>query len=91
MLATLEFITYYGIGFFGGMKWFTPQAYTENMFGDILAIINQGVFLATQTQTPGEPAMEIMGYIILKGTDILSGTIVLGYLVQKLVEKKDKE
>ena len=91
MLVTLEFVTYYGIGFFGGLKWYNPLAYTENMFGDIFAIINQGVFLATQTQTPGEPTAEILGYIILNGADILTATIVLGYLMQKLVGKNDKE
>ena len=91
MLVMLEFVTYYGIGFFGGLKWYDPSAYTENMFGDIFAIINQGVFLATQTQTPGEPTAEILGYIILNGADILTATIVLGYLMQKLVGKNDKE
>ncbi|MBQ3452268.1 MAG: hypothetical protein IJG32_08380 [Selenomonadaceae bacterium] len=46
MLTTLEFITYYGIGFFGGIKFYNydPLEYELNlfnMFGDITTIINQ--------------------------------------------------
>ena len=41
MMTTLEFITYYGIGFFSGMKWYDPTAYESNIFGDITVVINQ--------------------------------------------------
>ena len=65
ILTTLEFITYYGIGFFGGLKWYKytydPLTYEEsilNIFGDITTIINQGIFIASQSQilerTPSE-------------------------------------
>ena len=91
MLTTLEFITYYGIGFFGGIKWYTydPLEYELNIFnifGDITSIINQGIFIASQSQILERSAGEIWGYIILNGTDVLTITVVLGYLVQKFME-----
>lgn len=91
MLTTLEFITYYGIGFFGGIKWYNydPLAYEFNIlniFGDITAIINQGIFIASQSQILERTPSEIWGYIILNGTDVLTITVVLGYLVQKFME-----
>lgn len=86
MMSTLEFITYYGIGFFGGMEFYDPQAYETNIFGDITSIINQGIFIASQSQILERSAMEIWGYIILNGTDVLTITAVLGYLVQKFIE-----
>ena len=33
--------------------------------------------------------MEIWGFIILNGTDVLTITAVLGYLMQKFIESKD--
>ena len=87
MLVTLEFITYYGIGFFGGIEWYNPSAYDNNMFGDITTIINQGVFLTSQNQILDKSTKEIWGYIILNGTDVLTITAVLGYVVQKFMEK----
>ena len=91
MLTTLEFITYYGIGFFGGMSWsnYNPMEYEANIlnvFGDITAIINQGIFIASQSQILERTNSEIWGYIILNGTDVLTVTVVLGYLVQKFME-----
>ena len=91
MLTTLEFITYYGIGFFGGMKWYDydPLAYEFNIlniFGDITTIINQGIFIASQSQILERTPSEIWGYIILNGTDVLTITVVLGYLVQKFMD-----
>ena len=91
MLTTLEFITYYGIGFFGGIKWFNydPLAYNfsiSNIFGDFTTIINQGIFIASQSQILERTPSEIWGYIILNGTDVLTITVVLGYLVQKFME-----
>ena len=91
MTTTLEFITYYGIGFFGGIKWYNPQAYENNVvnvFGDITNIINQGIFIASQSQILERSAVEVWGYIILNGTDVLTITVVLGYLVQKFMENK---
>ena len=91
MLTTLEFITYYGIGFFGGVKWYhyDPLEYEfsiSNIFGDITTIINQGIFIASQSQILERSADEIWGYIILNGTDVLTITVVLGYLVQKFMD-----
>ena len=92
MLTTLEFITYYGIGFFGGeIKGFAynPLEYemsVSNIFGDITGTINQGIFIASQSQILERTSSEIWGYIILNGTDVLTITVVLGYLVQKFME-----
>ena len=91
MLTTLEFIMYYGIGFFGGMKWhgYDPATYEIsilNIFGDVTSIINQGIFIASQSEILERSASDIWGYIILNGTDVLTITVVLGYLVQKFME-----
>ena len=87
MLTTLEFITYYGIGFFGGLQWYKPAVFDEEaIFGDIMSIINQGIFIASQSQILERSAMEIWGYIILNGTDVLTITVVLGYLLQKFMD-----
>ena len=87
MLTTLEFITYYGIGFFGGLKWYKHNISEDpTIFGDITSIINQGIFIASQSQILERSAMEVWGYIILNGTDVLTITVVLGYLVQKFIE-----
>lgn len=59
------------------------------MFGDITTTINQGIFIALQSQILGRSPMEIWGYIILNGTDVLTITAVLGYLVQKFIENKN--
>ena len=85
MMTTLEFITYYGIGFFSGIERYNPRAYEANIFGDITNIINQGIFIASQSQILERSDMEIWGYIILNGTDVLTITAVLGYLVQKFM------
>ena len=93
MLTTLEFIIYYGIGFFGGIKWyadFNPFAYDtslSNIFGDITTIINQGIFLASQSQLSDISGSDVWAYVILNGTDVLTVTAVLGYLVQKFMEQ----
>ena len=87
MMTTLEFITYYGIGFFGGIKWYRYDPINDtSIFGDMAAIINQGIFLASQSQILERSSAEICGYIILNGTDVLTITVVLGYLVQKFME-----
>ena len=91
MMTTLEFITYYGIGFFGGIKFYSynPLEYEfaiSNIFGDITTTINQGIFIASQSQILERSSSEIWGYIILNGTDVLTITAVLGYLVQKFME-----
>ena len=93
ILTTLEFITYYGVGFFGGMAWHNRNDleldFDSNLFGDITKIISQGIFISAQTQILGKSAMEIWGFIILNGTDVLTITAVLGYLMQKFIESKD--
>ena len=98
MMMTLEFIVYYGVGFFGGIKWYTYEILTTEMydtyefsiteiFGDITSIINQGIVLASQSQLEEIALSDIWGYIILNGTDMLTVTVVVGYLVQKFMEK----
>ena len=98
MMLTLEFIVYYGVGFFGGIKWYTYDILTTEMydtyefniaeiFGDITSIINQGIVLASQSQLEEIALSDIWGYIILNGTDMLTVTVVVGYLVQKFMEK----
>ena len=88
MLTALEFITYYGVGFFGGLQWYNPQAFESNIFGDITSIMNQGIFISSQSQILERDPVEIWGYIILNGTDVLTITAVLGYVVQKFMESK---
>ena len=85
MLTTLEFITYYGIGFFNGLEQFkySTEISLSNIFGDITAIINQGIYIASQSQILDRAPIEIWDYIILNGTDVLTVTVVLGYVVQK--------
>ena len=95
MMMTLEFIVYYGVGFFGGIKWFTYEILTYDtyefnlteIFGDITSIINQGIVLASQSQLEEIALSDIWAYIILNGTDMLTVTVVVGYLVQKFMEK----
>ena len=91
MMTTLELMVYYGIGVFGGIKWDTydPFAYDaslSNIFGDVTIIINQGIFLASQSQLENVFLSDIWAYIILNGTNVLTVTAVLGYLVQKFME-----
>lgn len=40
MLVALEFITYYGIGYFGRIEYHDQSAFDNNIFGDITTIIN---------------------------------------------------
>lgn len=87
MMVTLEFITYYGVGFFSGIKWYDPAAYETNVFGSITSVINQGIYVASQSQILERTPMEIWGNIILNGTDALSITAVLGYMAQKFMSK----
>lgn len=84
MLSTLEFITYYGIGFFSRLKWYDPNTFETSIFGDFTSIINQGIFVASQSQILERTPAEIWGYVILNGTDVLTVTVVLGYVFQKI-------
>ena len=73
------------------MQWhnYDPLTYEmslSNIFGDITTIINQGIFIASQSQILERTDSEIWGYVILNGTDVLTITAVLGYLVQKFME-----
>ena len=91
MMTILEFMTYYGVGFFGGAKYhnYDPLSYELNIldiFGDITVIINQGIFIASQSQILERTPSEIWGYIILNGTDVLTVTVVLGYVLQKFMK-----
>ena len=98
MMLALEFIVYYGVGFFGGIKWYTYDILMyethdtyefsiAEIFGDITSIINQGIVLASQSQLEEIALSDIWGYIILNGTDMLTVTVIVGYLVQKFMEK----
>ena len=87
MMITLEFITYYGIGFFSGMKWYDPADYETDIFGNITNVINQGIYVASQSQILERTPMEVWGNIVLNGTDALTITAVLGYMAQKFIEK----
>lgn len=87
MLTTLEFITYYGIGFFSSMDSYDPKDYEDSLFGNITNIVNQGIYVASQSQILERSDMEIWGSIILNGTDVLTITAVLGYVMQKFMEK----
>lgn len=95
IMMTLEFIVYYGIGFFGGIKWYSYEILTYDtyefsileIFGDITAIINQGIVISSQSQLSDISLSDIWGYIILNGADMLTVTVVVGYLVQKFMEK----
>lgn len=88
MLTTLEFITYYGIGFFSGMEYYDMDSYTDNeFFENITVVVNHGIYVASQSQILERNSMEVWGNIILNGTDVLTITAVLGYVMQKFMEK----
>ena len=87
MLTTLEFITYYGIGFFCAIDKYNPQDYENSFFGNITSVVNQGIYVASQSGILERNDMEVWGNIILNGTDVLTITAVLGYVVQKFMEK----
>lgn len=89
MVAILEFMTYYGIGFFGGIIWFNPQVFDNDFMEAFALVINRGIYIASQSQGLERSTREIFGYIILNGTDILTITVVLGYVVQKFVGIND--
>ena len=98
MMTTLEFITYYGIGFFNGVDWGNPQViewyasqnFEWTIFGDVTYIVNQGIYLASQSQILERKSVEIWAYIILNGTDVLTVTVVLGYVLQKFFTNSSK-
>ena len=85
MMTILEFMTYYGIGFFSGIKFYDPQVFEKSGLEVITYIINQGIFIASQSQILERSTKEIWGYIILNGTDVLTVTAVLGYILQKFM------
>ena len=85
MMTVLEFMTYYGIGFCGGMEAYDPQIFEKSILEGIMTIINQGIFIASQSNILERSTKEICGYIILNGTDVLTVTAVLGYVLQKFM------
>ena len=85
MMTVLEFMTYYGIGFCGGMESYDPKIFENSILEGIMTIINQGIFIASQSQILERSTKEICGYIILNGTDVLTVTAVLGYVLQKFM------
>lgn len=85
MMTTLEFMTYYGIGFCGGMKGYDPEIFEKSILEGIAMIINQGIYIASQSQILERTTREVLGYIILNGTDALTVTAVLGYVLQKFM------
>ena len=88
MLTTLEFITYYGIGFFSGIEYYDMAAYyaDTDFFKNITETVNHGIYVASQSEVLERNSMEIWGNIILNGTDVLTITAVLGYVMQKFME-----
>ncbi len=88
MLTTLEFITYYGIGFFSSMEYHDLESYEDNeFFENVTVVVNHGMYVASQSQILERNSMEVWGNIILNGTDVLTITAVLGYVMQKFMEK----
>ena len=87
MMSVLEFMTYYGIGFCGGMESYDPKIFENSILEGIMTIINQGIFIASQSQILERSTKEICGYIILNGTDVLTITAVLGNELQKFMGK----
>ena len=93
MMTVLEFLTYYGIGFLCGMRFYNPEEFW-NIFEKsgflewISIVINYGIYIASQSQILERDTPEILGYIILNGTDVLTVTAVLGYVLQKFMEIK---
>lgn len=85
MMTILEFMTYYGVRFFGGIEFYDPKIFENSIFETIVAIINQGIFIASQSQILERSTKEVCGYIILNGTDVLTVTAVLGYVLQKFM------
>lgn len=92
MMTVLEFMTYYGIGFCGGMESYDPKIFENSILEGIMTIINQGIFIASQSQILERSTKEVCGYIILNGTDVLTVTAVLGYVLQKFmgIDSKSK-
>ena len=90
MMTVLEFMTYYGIGFCGGMESYDPKIFENSILEGIMMIINKGIFIASQSQILERSAKEICGYMILNGTDVLTATAVLGYVLQKFMENDNK-
>ena len=90
MMTVLEFMTYYGVGFCGGMEFYDPKIFENSILEGIMAIINQGIFIASQSQILERSTKEICGYIILNGTDVLTVTAVLGYVLQRFMENDNK-
>lgn len=88
MLTTLEFITYYGIGFFSAMKFYNSDLYESTVFGNLTNTINQGIYVASQSQILERTNVEIWGSIILNGSDVLTITAVLGYVMQKFMDNE---
>ena len=86
MMTVLEFMTYYGVGFCGGMESYDPKIFEESILAGIMTIINQGIFIASQSQILERSTKEVCGYIILNGTDVLTVTAVLGYVLQRFME-----
>ena len=84
MMTVLEFITYYGIGFCGASE-YDYEIFESSIPEVITTIINQGIFIASQSQILERSAKEVWGYIILNGTDVLTVTAVLGYALQKFM------
>ena len=95
MMTVLEFLTYYGIGFLCGIKFYTPEEFW-NIFEKssplewFSMIINQGIYVASQSQILERDTPEILGNIILNGTDVLTITAVLGYVLQKFMDFNSK-
>lgn len=89
MMIILEFMTYYGIGFFSAIQVYDIKNFNFDILEWVATVINHGIFIASQSQILERETREILGYIILNGTDALTITAVLGYLLQKIMSSNN--
>ena len=78
---------YYSAGVLVIDIFYANDFFKENMwiFGYGVTIISYVICIATLSRFMERSSAEIWGYIILNGTDVLTVTVVLGYLVQKFM------
>lgn len=70
------------------MEYHDLGSYEDNgFFENITVVVNHGMYVASQSQILERNSMEVWGNIILNGTDVLTITAVLGYVMQKFMEK----
>ena len=70
-----------------GGHYILSKDYENSLFGNVTYTINSGIYIASQSQILERNDMEVWGNIILNGTDVLTITAVLGYVMQKFMAK----